>query len=63
MNESASWKRSSGSLRSARMTTESSAGDTAGLSCIGGTGSSETCLSAIVTGDSASNGSLPVSSS
>ena len=33
MKASASWKRCAGSLRSARITTASSAGDTAGLSC------------------------------
>jgi hypothetical protein len=31
------------------------------LSAEGGTGSSDTCLSAIVTADSASNGTRPVS--
>ena len=63
MNSSASAKRSAGSFSSARSTTASSAGGTSGLSCDGGTGGSETCLSAIVTGDSASNGTRPVSSS
>ncbi len=63
MNSSASGEAPAGSLRSARSTTASSSGETAGLSSRGGTGSSETCLSAIVTGDSASNGTRPVSSS
>ena len=63
MNSSASWKRALGSLRSACITTASSAGGIAGLRWIAGTGASETCLSAMVTGDSASNGTTPVSSS
>ena len=53
-----------GPSRSARITTASSAGgDRRVAAATGGTGSSETCLSAIVTGDSASNGTRPVSSS
>ena len=63
MNSSASAKRYAGSFCSARMTTSSSWSETAGLYSDGGTGSSETCLSAIVTADSASNGTRPVSSS
>ena len=63
MKASASWKRSSGALASARMVTASSAGGTSGLTSAGGTGISETCLTAIETGDSASNGTRPVSSS
>ena len=63
MNSSASAKRSSGDLASARRTTDSSSGVTRGLIWLGGTGASETCLSAIVTAESASKGTLPVSSS
>ena len=43
------------------MTTASSAGGTSGLRSRGGSGASDTCLSAIETGDSASNGTTPVS--
>ena len=63
MNASASGKRRCGSFSSARITTPSSSGDTAGLIMLGGTGRSLTCLSAIVTADSPSNGTRPVSSS
>jgi hypothetical protein len=63
MNASASAKRSSGSLASARRTTASSAGGTRGSIRLGGTGVSATCLSAIVTALSPSNGTRPVSSS
>ena len=51
MNSSAVWKRCSGSLASARMTTASSAGGTCGLSSVGGRGGSEICFSATATGD------------
>ena len=57
------WNRRAGSFSSARRTTASSAGGTVGLSSRGGTGASDTCLSATDTGDSASNGTRPVSSS
>ena len=63
MKLSASGKRAAGSFWSALVTTSSSCSEIAGFSCDGGTGSSETCLSAIVTADSASNGTRPVSSS
>ena len=61
MNSSASAKRRAGSFSSARSTTASSAGGTCGLCCDGGTGGSLTCLSAIVTALSPSNGTRPVS--
>jgi len=63
MNSSASAKRCCGSLASARSTTASTCGVTSALYCEGGTGSSLTCLSAIVTAASPSNGTRPVSSS
>ena len=63
MNSSASAKRNAGSFCSARITTSSSWSETAGLKSDGGTGSSLTCFKAIVTADSASNGTRPVSSS
>jgi len=63
MNSSASAKRFAGSFASARRTTASSSGVTIGLIALGATGSSLTCLSAIVTAASASNGTRPVSSS
>ena len=63
MNSSASANRRAGSFSSARSTTASSAGGISGLSWRGGTGASLTCLSATATGDSASNGTRPVSSS
>ncbi len=61
MNWSASAGRSAGFLLSAQSTTCSSSGGTLGLIGCGGTGASETCLSAIVTADSPSNGTRPVS--
>src|SRR6202034_3876870 len=63
MNSSALAQRWAGSLASARIVTASSAGFTSGLRRLGGLGSAETCLSAIVTAESPSNGTLPVSSS
>jgi hypothetical protein len=63
MNSSASAKRSAGSFSSARSAIASSSGGTFGLRLRGGIGDSETCFSATVTADSASNGTLPVSSS
>ena len=61
MNWSASVGRSTGFLLSAHITTCSSSGGTAGLIALGGVGASDTCLSAIVTADSPSNGTRPVS--
>ena len=61
MNWSASAGRSAGSLLSAQSTTCSSAEGISGLIWLGGTGASETCFSAIETGDSPSNGTRPVS--
>ena len=63
MNSSAVWKRSAGSFASAFRVTASSAGDTFGFSSLGLRGRSETCLSAIATAVSASNGTWPVSAS
>ena len=63
MKPSASWKRRAGSFSSARMTTSSSSGVTAGLCRLGGAGRSLTCLSAIDTALSPSKGTRPVSSS
>ncbi len=61
LNSSAEANRFSGSLASALITTPSRARDTAGFSSLGGRGRSETCFRATVTGESASNGTLPVS--
>ena len=61
MNWSAFAGRSTGFLLSAHITTCSSSGGTLGLMIVGGGGASDTCLSAIVTADSASNGTRPVS--
>ncbi len=61
MNASAFGYRRAGSFSSERMTTASSAGGTSGLRSRGGSGASDTCLRAIETGDSASNGTTPVS--
>ena len=58
---SASAGRSAGSLLSVQSTVCSSSGDTFGLNRDGGIGASETCLSAIVTAESPSNGRRPVS--
>ena len=63
MNASASGKRRAGSFSIARMTTPSSSGVTSALKALGGAGRSLTCLSAIVTALSPSNGTRPVSSS
>ena len=63
MNSSASAKRWAGSFCSARRTTSSSSGETAALTDRGGAGASLTCLRAMETADSASNGGAPVSSS
>ena len=52
-----------GSFSRARSTTPSISGVTAGLKVLGGIGRSLTCLSAIVTALSPSNGTRPVSSS
>ena len=61
MNWSAFAGRSSGFLFSPHITTCSSSPGTLGLMIVGGGGASDTCLSAIVTADSASNGTRPVS--
>ena len=61
MNSSASPNRCAGSLATARSTIASRSAVTAGLSRLGGSGGSETCLSAIVTAESPSNGTDPVS--
>ena len=61
MKASASAGRAAGSFSSAHIATASSAGGTDGSNMLGAGGGSETCLSAIVTADSASNGTRPVS--
>ena len=61
MNASASAKRRAGSFSSARSTTASSSGGTPATTRLGGTGGSETCLSAMLTAVSPSNGDRPVS--
>ena len=61
MNSSASAKRCSGSFSRARSTTASSSAVTAALYADGGTGASETCLRAMVTALSPSNGTRPAS--
>ena len=58
---SASGKRCAGSFSSARITTASRAGETAGLIALGRCGSCETCFSATATALSPSNGTRPVS--
>ena len=58
---SAVCQRCAGSLASAAITTDSSAGFTSGRSCEIGTGGSERCLSATETALSPSNGSRPQS--
>jgi hypothetical protein len=63
MNSPAEANLLAGSLASAFSTTASSARDTAGFSSLGGRGRSETCFNATVTGESASNGTRPVSAS
>ena len=63
MNASASAKRRSGSFSSAWSTTASSSGGTPATTRPGGTGGSETCLSAMLTAVSPSNGGRPTSSS
>ena len=63
MKAGASGKRAPGSFSSARMTTPSSAGETAGLMLLGGCGVWETCLSATATALSPSNGTCFVSAS
>src|SRR5581483_6511641 len=61
MNWSALAGRSTGFLLSAHIVTCSSSGGTSGFITVIGGGASETCFSAIVTADSASNGTRPVS--
>ena len=61
MNWSALAGRSTGFLFSAHITICSSSAGTAGLNTVIGGGASETCLSAIETAESASNGTRPVS--
>ncbi len=63
MKLSASGNRADGSFSRARATTASSSGETAGLNALGGSGSSVTCLSAMVTAFGPSKGTRPVSSS
>ncbi len=63
MKASALWKRSPGSLASARITAASRAGETRGLIELGRSGVCETCFIATATADSASNGTRPVSAS
>ena len=61
MSWSASVGRSDAFLFSTHRTVCSSSGGMLGLNWRGGVGASDTCLSAIVTADSASNGTRPVS--
>ena len=61
MNWSASVGRSAGFLFIDHITTCSSSGGIRGLIAVGAVGASDTCLSAIVTAESASNGTRPVS--
>ena len=63
MKASAFWKRWPGSFSSARITTASSAGETAGLIELGRCGVCETCFIATATALSPSNGTRPVSAS
>ena len=63
MNSSASANRRAGSFSIARRTIASSPGGISGTIWRGGIGGSLTCLSATVTGESASNGTRPVISS
>jgi hypothetical protein len=60
-NSSADANRFAGSFARARITTPSRARETAGFSSLGGRGRSDTCFRATDTGESASNGTLPVS--
>ncbi len=61
MSWSASAGRSEAFLLSTQSTVCSSSGGMLGLIVLGGGGASETCLSAMLTAESASNGTRPVS--
>ena len=63
MKASAFWKRSPGLFSSARITTESSAGETSGLIELGRCGACETCFIATATALSPSKGTRPASAS